>query len=314
LGKRPPEAFILKLKVQQIKPLSVGRVIVATWEPHQTTVLNMIKETGLEYQVIFNKGAVMVLPPGINKAKGLHEALKELAVSEHNTVAVGDAENDNAMLQVVECAVAVANALPQVKATADWTTEHHHGEGVAELINQLIKDDLAELDPRLSRHYLELGQYFDGSVFRISPYGHSLLLAGTSGSGKTTFTAAFLEKLIAKQHQFCLIDPEGDYLDLPDIITMGDTSQPPVIEEVIKLLTQAAQNAVVCTQAIPLNDRPAFFKKLLTAVVDLRKNTGILILSLWMRGIISYQKKPKTASLTSRKILKTFLSSLLNLT
>lgn len=274
LGERPPEAFIQKLKAQQIKPLSVGRVIVATWEPHQSTVLNMIKETGLEYQVIFNKGAIMVLPPGINKAKGLHEALKELAISEHNTVAIGDAENDNAMLQVVECAVAVNNALPQVKTIADWTTDHHHGKGVAELIGQMIKNDLAELDQLLSRHYLELGLCFDGSVFNVSPYGHSLLLAGTSGSGKTTFTAAFLEKLMAKKYQFCLIDPEGDYLDLPGIVTMGDASQPPVIEEVIKLLTQAAQNAVVCTLAIPLNDRPAFFKKLLTAVVELRKNTG----------------------------------------
>lgn len=274
LGERPPEAFIQKLKAQQITPLSVGRVIVATWEPHQSTVLNMIKETGLEYQVIFNKGAVMVLPPGINKAKGLHEALKELAISEHNMVAIGDAENDNAMLQVVECAVAVNNALPQVKTVADWTTDHHHGEGVAELIGQMIKNDLAELDQLLSRHYLELGLCFDGSVFNVSPYGHSLLLAGTSGSGKTTFTAAFLEKLMAKKYQFCLIDPEGDYLDLPGIVTMGDASQPPVIEEVIKLLTQAAQNAVVCTLAIPLNDRPAFFKKLLTAVVELRKNTG----------------------------------------
>ncbi|MFA6084887.1 HAD-IIB family hydrolase [Mucilaginibacter sp.] len=274
LGKRPPESFILKLKAQQIKPLSVGRVIVATWEPHQVAVLNTIKKTGLEYQVIFNKGAVMILPPGINKARGLHEALKELAISEHNTVAIGDAENDNAMLQNVECAVAVNNALPQVKATADWTTDHHHGEGVAELINQMIEDDLAALDHRLSRHYLELGQCFDGSAFEVSPYGHSLLMAGTSGAGKTTFTAAFLEKLIAKQYQFCLIDPEGDYLDLPDIVTMGDASQPLVIEEVTKLLIQAAQNVVVCTLAIPLSDRPVFFKKLLTAVVDLRKNTG----------------------------------------
>jgi HAD superfamily hydrolase (TIGR01484 family) len=77
LGAKPPETFIQELKDKGV-PLSVGRVIVATWEPHQTVVLDVIKTTGLEYQVIFNKGAVMVLPPGINKAKGLHETLKEL--------------------------------------------------------------------------------------------------------------------------------------------------------------------------------------------------------------------------------------------
>jgi hydroxymethylpyrimidine pyrophosphatase-like HAD family hydrolase len=274
LGERPPELFIQKLKDQNILPLSVGRVIVSTWEPHQNTVLDAIKDTGLEYQVIFNKGAVMVLPPGINKAKGLHEALKELAISEHNTVAIGDAENDNAMLQSAECAVAVDNALQLVKDMADWTTTQHHGEGVAELINALVDDDLASLEPKLERHYLKLGQCADGSDFKISPYGNSVLLSGTSGSGKTTFTAAFLEKLMAKQYQYCLIDPEGDYLDLPGVISIGDTQQPPVIEQVLKLLTQVVQNAVVCTLAIPLDDRPGFFKKLLAAVIDLRKNTG----------------------------------------
>ncbi|MDB5110532.1 MAG: haloacid dehalogenase [Mucilaginibacter sp.] len=274
LGERPPETFIQKLKEQQIKPLSVGRVIVSTWEPHQAVVLDAIKETGLEYQVIFNKGAVMVLPPGINKAKGLHEALKELLISEHNTVAVGDAENDNAMLQAAECAVAVDNALLQVKAVADWTTVHRQGEGVAELIARLIKDDLMELDEWLVRHYLELGKGFDGATVQISPYGHSLLIAGTSGSGKTTFMAAFLEKLMDRQYQFCLVDPEGDYLDLPGVITIGDASQPPVIEQVIQLLLHAVQNVVVCILAVPLSDRPGFFKKLLTALMDLRKNTG----------------------------------------
>jgi hypothetical protein len=47
-----------------VGPISVGRVIVATWEPHENTVLKTIRDCGLELQVIFNKGAVMVLPAG----------------------------------------------------------------------------------------------------------------------------------------------------------------------------------------------------------------------------------------------------------
>ena len=43
LGERPPESFISELH-HQVKPLSVGKVIVATWEPHQTTVLEAIKK------------------------------------------------------------------------------------------------------------------------------------------------------------------------------------------------------------------------------------------------------------------------------
>ena len=43
-------------------PLDVGRVIVATQEPHEVTVLHVIHEMGLELQLIFNKGSVMILP------------------------------------------------------------------------------------------------------------------------------------------------------------------------------------------------------------------------------------------------------------
>ena len=49
-----------------------GRAIIAaTREPHQAAVLDAIRELGVELQVIFNKGAVMVLPSGVNKATGL---------------------------------------------------------------------------------------------------------------------------------------------------------------------------------------------------------------------------------------------------
>jgi GTPase SAR1 family protein len=88
----------------------------------------------------------------------------------------------------------------------------------------LIKSDLIQLDSKLTRHYLELGRFPNQSVFAISPYGQNILLAGTSGSGKTTFTAALLEKLTAKTYQFCLIDPEGDYLDLPGVLSIGDST------------------------------------------------------------------------------------------
>jgi GTPase SAR1 family protein len=178
------------------------------------------------------------------------------------------------MLNSVECAVAVGNALPQVQAIADWTTGKRQGEGVMELIEALIKSDLLELDRQLTRHHIELGRFLDDTVFAISPYGQNILLAGTSGSGKTTFTAALLEKLTAKIYQFCLIDPEGDYLDLPGVLSIGDSTQPPVIEHVIKLLKQANESAVVCLLAIPLKDRPDYFKKLLHAVLELRWDTG----------------------------------------
>lgn len=142
LGEPPHPDFVKLLVARGVHPLSVGRVIVATREPHETTVLEVIKALGLELQVIFNKGAVMVLPSGINKATGLRAALKELGVEADETIGVGDAENDHAFLELCGFSVAVGNALPAVKERARIVTEATHGAGVQELIERWLAGDL----------------------------------------------------------------------------------------------------------------------------------------------------------------------------
>lgn len=56
---------------------------------------------GLDFEIIFNKGSVMVLPSGVNKATGLIAVLKELGLSLHNVIGIGDAENDHGFLRIV---------------------------------------------------------------------------------------------------------------------------------------------------------------------------------------------------------------------
>ena len=118
----------------------VGQVIVATWEPHDQTVLEIIANLGLDWQVIRNKRAVMVLPNGINKATGLQHLLKQMALPPESVVGVGDAENDLDLLQLCGYGVAVANALPMVKAQADFVTHAERGAGVEELIGRLLSE------------------------------------------------------------------------------------------------------------------------------------------------------------------------------
>ena len=144
-----PKEFVNELARRGVKPLSVGNVIVATWEPNETTVLETIRDLGLELNVIFNKGAVMVLPAGINKATGLSTALEHLGLSPHNVVGVGDAENDQAFLRACECGVAVSNALPSLKRRMDLVTTADHGRGVVELIDRILANDLADRGARL---------------------------------------------------------------------------------------------------------------------------------------------------------------------
>ena len=148
LAPPPPKAFVAELSRRGVSPLGIGQSIVATWEPHQTTVMQVIKELGLELQVVFNKGAVMVLPSGINKASGLQAALQMFRISPSAVIAVGDAENDHAFLEVCGLPVAVANALPALKEKATLVTRYAAGAGVIELIDAALE---GELD-----HYLRM--------------------------------------------------------------------------------------------------------------------------------------------------------------
>jgi hydroxymethylpyrimidine pyrophosphatase-like HAD family hydrolase len=152
LGDPAPEALVELLLARGV-PISVGHSIVATVEPHETTVLEAIRELGLENQVIFNKGAVMVLPAGVNKASGLKVALKELALSPRNLVAAGDGENDHALLESAEYSVATANAIATLRAKADRVTRETHGDGVLEVIADLIESDLERSPPRAPRRW-----------------------------------------------------------------------------------------------------------------------------------------------------------------
>lgn len=138
LAAAPKSEFVDELHRRGVAPISVGVCIVATWEPHETAVLETIKDAGLELSVIFNKGAVMILPTGVNKASGLAAALAELKIEAAEVVGVGDAENDHTFLKACGFGVAVANALPALKERADHVTQADHGAGVVELIDELL--------------------------------------------------------------------------------------------------------------------------------------------------------------------------------
>ncbi len=272
IAPAPPAAFLKKLEERNVGPISVGRSIVATWEPHQAAVLEVIRELGLELQIIFNKGAVMILPSGINKATGLAAALADIGLSAHNVVAVGDAENDHAFLSACGCAAAVANALPMVKEAADIKLLGDHGSGVVELIERLDREDARMVPP--SRHGILVGFDRAGNEAYLQPYHGSTLIAGATCTGKSTFATALTERMTEKRFEFCVFDPEGDYTDLRYAVPVGNASEPPEAVEAIKFLGNAGTNVVINTQAMRESERRGFFAALLPRVSHLRATTG----------------------------------------
>jgi hydroxymethylpyrimidine pyrophosphatase-like HAD family hydrolase len=140
LAPPPPISFVEALESRGVQPLSVGRVVVATLEDNVEEVTKAIEADGHALEIILNKGSVMVLPAGVDKASGLKAALAELALPLASVVGVGDAENDRPFLDVCGYSVAVANALPELKDHVDLVTRGRHGEGVEELIERLLAD------------------------------------------------------------------------------------------------------------------------------------------------------------------------------
>ncbi|MBA3464880.1 MAG: HAD-IIB family hydrolase [Deltaproteobacteria bacterium] len=273
LAPGPPAAFVAELQKRGVERISVGRVIVATWEPHQDTVLHVIHDQGLELQVIFNKGAVMILPSGVNKASGLAAALTDLRLSPHNVVGIGDAENDHALLSYCECGVAVANSLPALRHAADLVTKGPHGHGIAELVEHLLTDDLAVTNGRLKRHRVLLGKS-DNKEISLDPYATCAMVCGTSGSGKSTLTTGLLERLNAGGYQFAIIDPEGDYATLDFAVVLGGPSRAPLVEEVLDVLADPSRNVVINMLGVAVDHRPEFCAHLLPALAELRSRTG----------------------------------------
>ncbi len=275
LAPAPLPAFVEALRAAGVDPLSVGRSIVATWEPNEGKVLAAIRDLGLELQITFNKGAVMVLPAGVTKESGLRAALQEFDISPVNTVAVGDAENDFAFFNLCGLPVAVANALPMLKDQAVLVTDAPRGAGVTELIDRLLKTDLAELDPGNARQTVQLAAPIgEGDPLVIVPTRQSLLLAGVSGGGKTTLTTGLVERMAAQGFQVLLIDPEGDYEDMEEAIGIGSPQDAPDTDKIIELLLKTDSAVAVNLLGVKLADRPAFFARLLPELLALRARTG----------------------------------------
>ena len=233
--------------------------------------MRAIQELGLELQISFNKGAVMVLPTNINKASGLLHALRHLDISPLNIVAAGDAENDHAFLAACGCSAAVANAVPSLKLEVDIQLLKDHGEGVAELIDRILLEDHRILP--LPRRGTLVGVDRQGKDVYIDQ-SDLVLVAGNSGCGKSSLVTLLTERMAGSGQEFCVIDPEGDYLQLKDAVTIAGVRNPPATEEALRLLLQAGINVVVNTLALSPTDRKQLFRGLASHVRQMRERSG----------------------------------------
>jgi hydroxymethylpyrimidine pyrophosphatase-like HAD family hydrolase len=279
LGDAPEPALVAALRRRGV-PTDVGTGILATTAEYSEPALAAIRETGVERSLVFNKGALMLLPGGVTKGTGLAAALDLCHLSPRNLAGVGDAENDHAFLSMCECAVAVADAVPALRDRADVVTEAPGHLGTVEFIERHVLRDLAEVAPRLTRHDVKVGEDGAGVAVGLPAHGTHLLVVGPSASGKTTLTAALVEQLVEAGRSACLIDPEGDYRSLSElqrVLVMGGKGEQalPTPDELTQLLGRPADSLVLDLSALSLAEKVSYATKVLASANAVRGSRGM---------------------------------------
>lgn len=80
-----------------------------------------------------------ILPKGISKGSVMMKMVEILGIDPEKTVAIGDYNNDISMVKAAGLGVAVANAVPELKAVADHITVSNDDHAIAKIIYDIEK-------------------------------------------------------------------------------------------------------------------------------------------------------------------------------
>lgn len=187
-----------------------GEAILACSVAEANRVASTIAALGLDEQLVHNRSELMIVPAGCSKGTGLYDVLRELGISPHNAVAVGDAENDLSMLAAAEIGACVANAVASVRDQADICLPAN-GAGVTELVARVVRDEELAIPERRANR---VGETDDGDAVTVPGARANILIVGDSGAGKSYLTGTMVEQWLVAGYKVLVIDPEGEHAAL----------------------------------------------------------------------------------------------------
>jgi hydroxymethylpyrimidine pyrophosphatase-like HAD family hydrolase len=276
LSHPPTPAFLDELKRRNV-PFVVGSSIVETDAGAAPVVLDILRRLQLPLVLAFNRGRLMVLPPAVAKSTGLREALRSIRVSLHNTIAIGDAENDHDMLDACEVGVAVGWGSPALMAVADEVIEGRGPDAVAHYIDRVSRQ--ARLSAaQMGRRSMLLGHSRRGVPVRLALRGRTILIGGEPGSGKSALAGLLCEQLVLQGYCLCAIDPEGDFVSLrtlPGVVVLGGEDALPTARELMRTLEYPDVSVVIDLSRTPHREKVAYVRGVLPLLNTLRRRTGL---------------------------------------
>jgi len=276
IGHPPPPSFFEELRRRGI-PFEAGECVLEAEARWAGAILEVIRSSEQPLTVVFNRGRLMVLPQGIAKATGLRQALFALRISIHNTIGIGDAENDHDLLAACEVGVAVAWGSSALRAVADGVVEGLGPAAVADYIRRVVHQPNSS-DGHMGRRRLMLGHERDGEEVDLALRGRPLFIAGEPGTGKSWLAGLACEQSILQGYCLCVIDPEGDYRTLealPGGIVLGGGGPLPNTEVVTHALSHPDVSVVLDLSKGALSDKREYLRTLLPLLVALRRSTGL---------------------------------------
>jgi hypothetical protein len=276
LGHAPSQAFLAELGRRGI-PFEVGESVVEAEARWAGAVLDVVRALEQPLILSFNRGRLMILPQAVGKSTGLRQALQALRLSIHNTVGVGDAENDHDLLDACEVGVAVGWGSAALRAVADEVIPGSGPPAVAGYIHRICRQ--ARLSARqMGRRRLVLGRQYDGEEISLAVRGRTILIAGEPGSGKSWLAGLLCEQSILQGYCVCIIDPEGDYRTLealPGVITLGGDDPPPHARELVRALRHPDVSVIVDLSKIAHSEKREYLHTLLPLLMQLRRASGL---------------------------------------
>lgn len=82
--------------------------------------------------------------PNASKGNAVKKLAEQLGIKREEVMCIGDNGNDLSMIQYAGCGVAMGNAIPEVKAAANFQTKSNNESGVAYAIEKLVLAPLRE--------------------------------------------------------------------------------------------------------------------------------------------------------------------------
>ena len=254
-----------------------GMALLACAAADEPVALEVIRELGLDCRLVRNRGELMILPAGVTKGTGLREALGDLGLSHHNTIGVGDGENDHSLLDVCEVGVAVANAVDAIRAHADVTLALPDGQGVADLLRGPLLAGHTHVHPR--RWQITLGNDDHGASVSIPASQLNAAVCGASGDGKSYLAGLICEQLVRLGYSVIVSDPEGDHVGLGELrgvlVTGGDERRLADPAQAVRLLRHRYASVVVDLSHLNAADQAGYVAGLPGEIEAQRAVTGL---------------------------------------